>query len=188
RSARGFNVHELLKAGSDLFLDSGGHDFAAGFSISAEHIDALRERFATFSAEMNLDGEEEERLEIDAELPPAYVDSRIGRIIDYFGPYGEQNPPVTFLSRGMEVGSIDLVGSGNEHVKMLVQPAGGSGKERFPALYWNAADKINGKLKPGSRIDLVYRVEWNFFQQTKTLQFVILDMHFGDEHHEENKI
>ena len=45
RSIDGFNMYDALKSCEDLLLQFGGHSAAAGFSIDANRIDELRERF-----------------------------------------------------------------------------------------------------------------------------------------------
>ncbi len=50
RSIPGFALHEALQACSEDLISHGGHAAAAGFRVSADRIDQLRERFCEYAA------------------------------------------------------------------------------------------------------------------------------------------
>ena len=68
RSARGFNIGSFLEASAELFIDYGGHDAAAGFSLQAKDWPEFLRRAEAYVEAIELDSGEE-ILEIDAELP-----------------------------------------------------------------------------------------------------------------------
>jgi single-stranded-DNA-specific exonuclease len=51
-----------------------------------------------------------------------------------------------------------------------------TGKFKWPAVYWNAADKINVDFKMGDEVDLVYRVNRNWFNGAETPQLMVEDL------------
>jgi single-stranded-DNA-specific exonuclease len=53
RSARGYNVSSLLEQNADLFIDSGGHNFAAGFSMEKANCERFTERLKTAASPWN---------------------------------------------------------------------------------------------------------------------------------------
>jgi single-stranded-DNA-specific exonuclease len=112
-------------------------------------------------------------LEIDAELPTAYLEPSLHRIVERLEPYGEENPPIVFLSRGLRIAELSLVGKGaQQHVKMLLD----SGKYKWPAIYWRAAEKVDRDFSLGDTVDVVFRLGRNYFKYTETSQLTVLDL------------
>lgn len=68
RNANNLKISEMLNSCSDLFLDFGGHDAAAGFSMIQSNWDAFVAQASDFIMKAEL-STAEETLVIDAELP-----------------------------------------------------------------------------------------------------------------------
>ncbi|MCL1815743.1 MAG: single-stranded-DNA-specific exonuclease RecJ [Treponema sp.] len=186
RSAREYDLSFMLDQCADLFLRHGGHDFAAGFNMEKTHWDTLLDRLKTIAANMELKAPKEETLEIDAEIPLAYLsrledDPKVrGRkelyliqLADRFEPYGEKNRPLCFLSRGIRITDIMLMGKDElKHVKLILD----AGTLKWPAVYWNAADRVKVDFDKGDTVDLVYTVSRNWFNGSQTPQLKIKDL------------
>ena len=80
---------------SDIFINHGGHNLAAGFSFEESRMEEFKKRLEVLCADIQLNDEEDESIEIDAELPPQYLKPEILSVIDQFEPYGEENPELT---------------------------------------------------------------------------------------------
>jgi single-stranded-DNA-specific exonuclease len=186
RSVREYDLSFLLEQCADLFLHYGGHDYAAGFSMEKANWDVLLGRLKNIAANMELKDVKEETLEIDAEIPLPYL-SRLEddpnvrgkkelyliNLIDRFEPFGEKNRPLFFLSRGLKITDIMLMGkAGLKHIKLTLD----SGQLKWPAIYWNAADRIKVDFDMGDTVDLVYTVSKNWFNGAITPQFIVKDM------------
>jgi single-stranded-DNA-specific exonuclease len=96
-----------------LLINGGGHAMAAGFTVAAEKLDALRE----FLAERLGDGADLERLmpelQVDAPLALAAAGSELLGHIDRLAPFGAGNPEPRFALPRVRVGHAELVGSGH---------------------------------------------------------------------------
>jgi single-stranded-DNA-specific exonuclease len=174
RSARGYDLRFLLEPCTDLFLDWGGHDCAAGFSMEKKNWDAFFDRIKTASYSMELkDAPGEETLTVDAELPLSYLTPDILKVVDRFEPYGEENEPLNFLARGLRISDISLMGkTETKHVKLTLD----TGKHRWPAVYWQAAEKVKREFDLGNQVDLVFTIGRNFFNGNETPQLVVTDL------------
>lgn len=173
RSVPGFKVGEFLSRSADLFIDYGGHDFAAGFSITLERFQEFTQRLPSLVEGIEPAGPAEEGIEIDAELPSSYMTPQLVDLVERFEPYGEANPPLVFLSKGMTIAGLDLVGKREQsHVKLLLD----SGAYKWPAVYWNAANRVGRDFSAGDRVDVVFRLGRNYFQNRESLQLTILDL------------
>ncbi|GHV84556.1 single-stranded-DNA-specific exonuclease RecJ [Spirochaetia bacterium] len=186
RSAREYDLHFLLEQCADLFLGYGGHPFAAGFTMERTKWDTLLDRLRGITANMELGLDTEDHLEIDAEIPLPYLsreeedpkirgkkDLYLLRLADRFEPCGEKNPPLVFLSRGLKISDIKPCGKGElKHVQLTLD----TGKLKWPAIYFNAVNKINVDFKLGDTVDLVYRVNRNWFNGSETPQLSVKDL------------
>ncbi|MDR2629791.1 MAG: single-stranded-DNA-specific exonuclease RecJ [Spirochaetaceae bacterium] len=175
RSVKGYDLRPLLEQCADLFIDWGGHDYAAGFSVKRSDWEPLRERLAIFARTIELgEGDDGETLIIDAELPHAYLSPDILiPLLDRFEPYGEGNRPLIFLARGLRISDILLMGKPElKHVKLTLD----TGKYKWPAVYWQAADKVKKEFDTGDKVDLVFEVTRNWFNHTEIPQLIITDL------------
>ncbi len=50
------------------------------------------------------------------------------------------------------------------------------GSFKWPAVYWNAADKVGVVFTKGDTVDIAYRVEKNYYAGSETLQLNIVDI------------
>lgn len=171
RSARGFNVKGLLEYCSALFYDYGGHDAAAGFSLPADKWPEFERMAAEYLSAVDLD-EIEETMDIDAELPHEYLTPSLAALVDRLEPYGEGNPPLVFMAKAVPILQIDIVGKQEKsHLKLLLD----FGAHRWPALWWNSADRYNKDFTAADRLDVVFRLQKNYWNGQETPQLVIVD-------------
>ncbi len=173
RSVKGFHLKGFLYNFDDIFIDYGGHDYAAGFSLKHERFEEFQQRFSAAVAELKPQEQEEEVLDIDAELPAHYLNPDLHKLVEQFEPYGEENPPIIFLTRRLKIANVDLVGKGEQqHAKLLLD----SGGYKWPAIFWRAGERVNRDFSLGDTVDVVFRLGRNYFQNTETSQLTILDI------------
>jgi single-stranded-DNA-specific exonuclease len=174
RSVKGYDLRPLLEQCADLFLDWGGHNYAAGFSMARARWDELLRRLQNIVETMEFTQEEDgTTIRIDAELPPAYLTAEILDIVEQFEPYGEENQPLTFMTRKARISDLSLIGkNGAPHVKMTLD----IGNYKWPALYWQAADKIPGEFALNDSVDLAFTMTRNWFSGDGKPQLIITDL------------
>jgi single-stranded-DNA-specific exonuclease len=173
RSVRGYDLRGILEQLADLFIDWGGHAFAAGFSMKASNWETFLARLKTASHTIELENNNEENVFIDAELPHSYMTPDILNLVDRFEPYGEKNEPLTFMARGLTVKDINLMGKTEAiHVKMMLD----AGKHKWPAIYWQAAEKVKKDFDLNDSVDLVFQLNRNWYNGTETPQIIISDL------------
>jgi len=186
RSVRDYDLSFLLEQCADLFTRYGGHDFAAGFGMEKANWAALLGRLKTIASNMELQALAEETLEIDAEIPLSYLslleeDPKVKgkkelyllRLVERFEPFGERNRPLIFLSKGLIITDILLMGKEElKHAKLTLD----AGKIKWPAVYWNAASRVKVDFDKGDTVDIVYTVNKNWFNGSVTPQLVIKDL------------
>jgi single-stranded-DNA-specific exonuclease len=174
RSTRGYDVRGLLEQCADLFEDWGGHDFAAGFSLRRSRWDEFLDRLKTASATIELEeAEAEETVSVDAELPASYLTPDLLKTVDLFEPYGEDNDPLVFMAKGLRIADISLMGKTEQkHVKLTLD----CGKHKWPAVFWQAADRVKRDFDVQDQVDLVFQVGRNYFNGAETPQLTVTDL------------
>jgi len=175
RSVRGYNVHALFEQCSDLFIDSGGHKAAGGFSMAMEHWDTFLDRLKKAAAAIEFEEKpDEESIQIDAELPHDYLSPDILKLIDRFEPYGSENEPLVFMTKKITIKDINLIGKPDaKHVKMTLD----AGKYKWPALYWHNSERvINKEFGVNDKVDIAYNLSRDYYKGNETPQIMIVDL------------
>ena len=174
RSLRGYKLSGLLEPCADLFLDWGGHDYAAGFSMLKGNWPLFLDRLTAASSHIELEAvQDEETITVDAELPLSYMTPDLLNMVDRFEPYGEGNDTLTFMARGVRVEAINLMGKSEaKHVKLTLD----MGKHKWPAVYWQAADKVRRDFDLEDKVDLCFKVNRNWFNGNEIPQLIISDL------------
>ncbi len=173
RSPQAWSIRGFLELFEDLLSDFGGHDFAAGFSLPLSEMREFEQRFLSVVRDIEPEGVEDAPRQVDAELPPAYLTPDIRRTVAFFEPYGEGNPPLVFLTRGLKVLSKELFGrKGPVHLKLLLD----SGRYKWPAIRWNGAGHEDSDVQIGDTVDMLYQVTHYGPSSRQSLQLIILEM------------
>jgi single-stranded-DNA-specific exonuclease len=124
RSLPGLDLNALLTSCSDLLEAHGGHAFAAGLTIRAERLPALRERLEVLVRERLTPDQFVPRLTIDGEARLGECDLELVAYLERLSPHGLENPEPVFAARGVSVDNVTTVGGGR-HLKMRLRDATG---------------------------------------------------------------
>jgi single-stranded-DNA-specific exonuclease len=167
-----FSMEGFLDRFADLLANYGGHDCAAGFTLASDELPRFEARLFLLARDLQ-PPPAEARLAIDAEVPPAWLNPELIRVVELFEPFGEGSPPVTLLTRGVRIESVEIVGRKEAaHVRLLLA----ADRYKWPAVYWNAAERAGRDFAIGDTVDVVYRLGRNYYQNTESLQLTVVDL------------
>ena len=77
------------------------------------------------------------------------------------------------MTRGMKVLSYDAVGKKKAvHLKLLL----GCGQHKWPAIWWNNAERAGRDFVVDDQIDVAYRLSRSEWRGQQNLQLTILDI------------
>lgn len=172
RSCRGLDVTRFLDQMDDIFLNHGGHKAAGGFSLKKDRMDELTARLKELSGTIELEPSSAGKYDIDAEIPPSYLTPELLSISDGMEPFGEENPPLLLMTRGIPVLDAMILGKTEQHLKITV----GTEKTKWPALFWNEAGRLHRDFETGDKIDILFRLERNVFNGMETPQMIVADL------------
>jgi len=171
RSYGGFNLFAALESCADLLDGYGGHELAAGFTISEENIPAFRVKMnryvrAAAGGELPVSS-----LEVDAPIAcPAAVTLAEVEQLDQLEPYGAGNARPAFALLGATVDNLQPVGQG-KHLKFRLS----KGSCRFDAIFFSVTEQECG-VAAGSRVDAAFYLQANTFRGTTSLQLQLIDI------------
>ena len=162
---------ELHQSCADLLEGFGGHELAAGFTISEENIDAFRARMNRYVRSASGGERAVSCLDVDAPIScPGEVTLAEVEQLDQLEPYGAGNPRPVFALLGATVDSVQPVGQG-KHLKLRLS----KGTCRFDAIFFSATAEECG-VAPGTRVDAAFYLQANTFRGTTTLQLQLVDL------------
>jgi single-stranded-DNA-specific exonuclease len=191
RSINEFNITEALDACSELLEHHGGHKMAAGFTVKNENWDELISRLQTIAANQLKDIELHQSIEADWELDGIESVTALlkgdegGNIYDWsdqLEPTGMANPEVILIVRNLVVKECRVIGKeGNrKHLKMKL-----TGQDKASAVLDGIAWGKGDAWQPGDltckKIDLIGKVEKNFYNNQETNQLIIFDFKISEE-------
>ena len=173
RSCRGVNVTDFLANMGDLFLNYGGHSAAGGFSFEKGRLAEFESRLKELSAGLELSESKTDTFDIDAEIPAAYLTPDLLKTSDKFEPFGEENAELLFMTKNIPVLDGIIMGKGEkQHLKIIV----GNGKIKWPALFWNEAERLHRDFEIGDKVDILFNVQRNTFNGIETPQLILHDI------------
>lgn len=173
RSIKGFNIYNALKQCEDLLLQFGGHEFAAGLTMTEDKLPEFKERLQSVASCDLCDESFEPELLVDAELDLSHIDLKFWKVLNQFEPFGPQNLRPVFVSRGLKInGNPTVVGNG--HLKMKVSQ---NGSAQFDAIGFNMHQHLPLlRNSNGKGIDIAYVLEENFWNNKRSLQIRLKDV------------
>lgn len=174
RTANGMRISGLLSECADLFIDYGGHDAAAGFSLPSSNWQKFVDKATAHlgSAELT---QGEEIMTIDAELPHAYVKPEVHAIHAKFEPFGQDNKPLVFFSRNVPMVDAQIVGkSAKNHLKLTLD----FGQYKWPAMLWDGASRLERdfSFRAKDKVDILYKVTMNRWNGEEKPQLDLYDI------------
>ena len=161
RTAGGFDVYRALAACRDVLVRYGGHAQAAGLTVAAENVDALRQGF---SAMAEAGGAETPALDVDAVTPLGEITPRLAEEIASLAPFGPGNAAPVLAASGARVRESRRVGDGS-HLRMVLEC-------HQHATSHTAIAFRQGELDPGvgATVDVAYRPELSEWRGERRLE------------------
>ncbi len=171
RSMGNFDIYEGFKKLKHLFINFGGHKFAAGLTIDPENIPIL-DREINMISEEELDIEQLiPKLKIDAELTFDQLNARFFSALQDLAPFGPGNMRPVFISYDLKpYGNISVVG--HNHLKAKFK----QNSIVLDAIGYNLGHLIDLLNRPGGQINCAYVLEENRWNGKTAIQMRLKDI------------
>ena len=170
RSIPGLDLYAALQECRHLLEDFGGHSMAAGLTIRLENLIEFQQVFEKAVSRLAQPDDRMPKLIIDAEICFDDISARLLDEIEKVSPFGTQNLEPVFMARNIKVLSSKIVGQ--NHRKMAITQSNCRSDRPIDAICFNAAGNL---LVETSFARLAFRLRWNRWNDSKTIQLIIED-------------
>ena len=126
RSIEGFSLYDAINAASDTLSKFGGHELAAGISLSSDNIPAFREKINEYASVCDF---VPPVLKLDCKLNPSGLTVELAEALKELEPFGQGNPSPLFGVYGVKLERINPIGGG-KHLRLIFS----KGDNSFQAL------------------------------------------------------
>ena len=161
----------MLRRFEDLFVDLGGHPMAAGFTIEKENIKKLQEEMLSDAKDSIDDKLFIPSLDVDMKIPADIIDLELLEDIDSLEPFGIGNSRPTFLTEGLKITGLDVVGRDMSHLRLSLS----DGDKYYKAIFFGGAEAVDN-VEFGDNIDLVYTLKKNEYNGNTYIDLVVKDL------------
>ena len=168
RSTHTFPLLDLLKSSSDILLNFGGHDFAAGLSLKAEHIDEFRKRFIEAANKRLTDEDVVPKLYLDAEVKFNELTFDFMESLKLLEPYGNENPPPVLYTTAKQAWPPKAVG---KNLKLYLE----QGDRMLEGMAFGKASLLSVLKKKHLTLKIAFQPQVNNFQGS-SIQLLIREI------------
>jgi single-stranded-DNA-specific exonuclease len=170
RSIDRFHITEALTRFNDLYINYGGHQKAAGLTITGANYLLFKQKFTEHVETVLKDDLLLAGLNIDSVIDLDQLNESLVETIRKIGPFGEGNPEPVLLLEDAKIRDIFSPLQGR-HLKFTIEKGG----RRIECVWWGRAeykDLICYKMP----VDLAFRPSINLWEGRRKLQLVIEDL------------
>jgi len=171
RSVVGVDIISFLREFEEVFDSVGGHPMAAGFTVAIEKLEEL-EKIVNETAEKLIDSANlVPSIEVDMEVPIDVLNLSMLEAVEKLQPFGVGNKEPLFVSRNVQLVSVDKVGREAKHLSMKLLGESGT----YRGIFFNGSESFP-LLDDGTTVDLVYSVRRNSYRGNDSVDLVIKDL------------
>jgi single-stranded-DNA-specific exonuclease len=172
RSIPGFNLLGALQACDDVFERYGGHQAAAGFSLSADRLDELIERFQLTVRETLPAEKLEPILWIDGYLKAETICYDFARSLERLAPFGAGFQYPTFAAKDLRLTESRQLGAEGQHWRARFRAFDNVPVEAVFFDHGQLADRF----QVGAVLDAAFRLRRTRFDGYWRLEMELLDV------------
>lgn len=178
RSIKGLNLVEALANSEEYLARFGGHELAAGLTIRRGNIDAFRKYINRYAHEKLTEDMLCISIDADCEVQMQELTLALAQEIDKLEPFGTSNPVPNFVLRDATLLRVIPMGSG-KHTKLILEKDGVS-----MVAVWFGAEHTTLPFEIGDRLDVMFQLNINEFQNVTSLQMIVQDIQLSETYEE----
>lgn len=178
RSVPGINIYDALHECSDLLVQFGGHDGAAGMTLRIDDIQIFQNRLDdavgnAVTPEVLLPS-----INVDSEVHLDDIDARFWAVLKQFAPFGPENDPPIFRADAVHLSrKPKTVGTSGKHLKLSVRRDDtGSPLDAIGFGMGDRSKLLEESWCSGTPVDMLFCLEENSWRGRKSLQLNLKDI------------
>lgn len=169
RTIHEFPLLPVLKKCSDLLINYGGHDFAAGLTIKEENIEKLKKRFLHAANSALREQDLLSKLYLDATADFKELTYDLLASLELFEPYGNENLQPTLYCEAKQAWPPKVIGG--IHLKLYLE----QGDRVLEGIAFGMADRVAILRKKNLHLKIAYTPQVNRFHNKSSIQLLIKD-------------
>ena len=170
RSIKGLNLVDALCHCSGHLVKYGGHELAAGLSVTRAELDNFRKKINDYAKENLREEDMLPTLEADCEIDFSQVSLSLADDLQILEPYGVGNAMPVFAMYGVTVSEISGISEG-KHTRLVL----GEGRGTVSAMFFSNSPDTLGVYN-GDKIDLLFNIDINEWMGRRSVQLIIKDI------------
>lgn len=167
RTIAQFPLLPMLHESSDILIDYGGHDFAAGLTINEGDVRAFSKAAKEYAKRHLSDIDLAAQLQIDGAVSFSDLNFELLDALSLFEPYGHDNPPPVFSSLTRQSWPPKVV-SGN-HLKVYLEEGG----RMLEGIGFGMADMKTALKRKSITLGAAFTPQVNRFLNKTSIQLLI---------------
>ena len=166
RSVKGLNLVDALVHSSEHLAKFGGHELAAGLSVTRGNLEAFKQSIWKYAKEVLSSGSIVPTAEGDCELFSEDVSMELAEQLRFLEPFGVGNPVPVFVMKELSVIEATSISAG-KHTRFILSKDG----RQFQAICFG---KMLSQLDlfVGDTVDVMFNLDINEWNGRKTLQLI----------------
>lgn len=174
RTIREFPLLPVLKKCSDLFINYGGHDFAAGLTIREENIERFKKRFIHAANSSLREHDILSKLYLDAHANFDELTYELLESLELFEPYGNENYQPILYCEARQAWPPKIIGG--SHLKLYLE----QGDRMLEGIGFGLAERRSILKKKNLKLRIAYTPQINRFQNKSSIQLLVRDFQILD--------
>lgn len=169
RTIREFPLLPVLKKSADLFLNYGGHDYAAGLLIPESNIPQFKKRFIHAANSALKDQDMVLKLQLDAKADFKDLNYDLLSSLELLEPYGNENPPPVLYCEAKQSWMPKVIGG--THLKLYLEQE----DRMLEGIAFGMAYRQAQLKKRNLKLRIAYTPQVNRFHNKSSIQLLIKD-------------
>ncbi len=170
RSIKGMNLVDALFHCEEHLLKCGGHELAAGLSVTRGELDNFRRKINIYAKDNLLASDMVPTYEADAIIDFSSINVALADQLGILEPYGVGNPMPAFIVEGLHIAEIVGVSDG-KHTRFSLT----DGKNYVTAMYFSNTPEEIG-VYAGDQVDVLFNLDINEWYGRKSAQLIVRDI------------
>ena len=171
RSIAGFDLFKELSKNADILPHFGGHEMAAGMSLSVLDIVALRTRLNSQAKDVLTEDMLVPQLQIDVPLTIGEIDVTVLEGLELLRPFGMSFEKPVFLIENLTSSSIRKIGAAKNHLKMELS----DGTDTLDVIGFGDGELADA-ISPGAILSITGDLQVNEWNGRKKPQMLLEDL------------
>lgn len=173
RSYGGFNLFAALTELSDLLESYGGHELAAGFTISRSNVDEFRRKVSELARQYAQSEEAQTALNVDCAISPELLTIQNIEGLEQLEPCGNGCPSPILYMENLLLEQLSEVGGG-KHLRFSLR-YGKRAHESLSGIFFSTTAKL-AAVSAGDCVDIAFIPQINEYRGTRSVQLNLVDI------------